>query len=76
MLPSLPEPPGIPALPVKPPPGRSCADPDRGGAGRQAPQRPPRVEGDAGYTVERSLTRGAAPPPQPGRADDFRWPRP
>lgn len=76
MLPSLPEPPGIPALPVKPAAGpvlpltRNEVAP--GGAlvtGR------PRVEGDAGYTLERSLTRGAAPPPQPGRADDFRWPR-
>ena len=74
MLPSLPEPPGIPALPVKPlagpvvPLGRAEVTP--GGAlisGR------PR-DGDASGTVERVLQRGAAPVPQPGRADDFKWP--
>ncbi|MDP4023483.1 DUF459 domain-containing protein [Methylobacterium sp. NEAU 140] len=74
MLPSLPEPPGVPALPVKPaagpvmPLGRAETSP--GGAlltGR------PR-EGDAYGTVERTLQRGNAPLPQPGRADDFRWP--
>ncbi|WP_298965440.1 SGNH family hydrolase [uncultured Methylobacterium sp.] len=76
MLPSLPEPPGIPALPVKPAAGpvlpltRTEVAP-----GAKLLSGRPRVEGDAGYTVERSLTRGAAPPPQPGRADDFRWPR-
>jgi hypothetical protein len=74
MLPSLPEPPGVPALPVKPaagpvvPLGRTEVSP--GGAlltGR------PR-DGDNLGTVERTLVRGAAPLPQPGRADDFRWP--
>lgn len=74
MLPSLPEPPGIPSLPVKPaagpvvPLGRTEISP--GGmlmTGRSA-------EGDATGTRERSLQRGAAPLPQPGRADDFRWP--
>ncbi|MEH3146490.1 MAG: DUF459 domain-containing protein [Methylobacterium frigidaeris] len=76
MLPSLPEPPGIPALPVKPAAGpvlpltRTEVAP-----GAKLLSGRPRVEGDAGYTVERSLTRGSAPPPQPGRADDFRWPR-
>ncbi|KMO38881.1 hypothetical protein VQ02_11135 [Methylobacterium variabile] len=76
MLPSLPEPPGIPALPVKPAAGpvvpltRNEVAP-----GGQLVTGRPRVDGDAGYTLERSLTRGAAPPPQPGRADDFRWPR-
>ncbi|WP_245298660.1 SGNH/GDSL hydrolase family protein [Methylobacterium platani] len=76
MLPSLPEPPGIPALPVKPAAGpvlpltRNEVAPN----GTLVNGRP-RVEGEAGYTLERSLTRGVAPPPQPGRADDFRWPR-
>ncbi|GJD51601.1 hypothetical protein OPKNFCMD_4356 [Methylobacterium crusticola] len=76
MLPSLPEPPGIPALPVKPAAGpvvpltRNEISP-----GGQLTSGRPRAEGDAGYTMERSLTRGAAPAPQPGRADDFRWPR-
>ena len=74
MLPSLPEPAGIPALPVKPAAGpvvpllRNETSP--GGAllsGR--PQ-----EGDSMGTVERTLQRGNAPAPQPGRADDFRWP--
>ncbi|AWN38618.1 SGNH/GDSL hydrolase family protein [Methylobacterium radiodurans] len=74
MLPSLPEPPGIPALPVKPaagpvvPLGRAEISP--GGAlisGR--PQ-----DGDPSGNVDRALQRGAAPLPQPGRADDFRWP--
>ncbi|WP_438344546.1 SGNH/GDSL hydrolase family protein [Methylorubrum populi] len=74
MLPSLPEPPGIPSLPVKPaagpvvPLGRTETSP--GGTlltGRSQ-------EGDATGTRERSLQRGAAPLPQPGRADDFRWP--
>jgi hypothetical protein len=74
MLPSLPEPPGVPALPVKPaagpvvPLGRAEVSP--GGAllsGR------PRDADNLG-TVERTLLRGNAPMPQPGRADDFRWP--
>lgn len=73
MLPSLPEPPGIPALPVKPaagpvvPLGRSEISP----GGVLMNGRPPE---DPTGTVERSLQRGAAPLPQPGRADDFRWP--
>lgn len=74
MLPSLPEPPGIPALPVKPaagpvvPLGRVETSP--GGtltSGRQP-------DGDPSGNVERTLQRGSAPLSQPGRADDFRWP--
>ncbi|WP_232631602.1 SGNH/GDSL hydrolase family protein [Methylobacterium sp. Leaf118] len=74
MLPSLPEPPGIPSLPVKPaagpvvPLGRAETSP----GGTLLTGRP--HEGDATGTRERSLQRGAAPLPQPGRADDFRWP--
>ena len=74
MLPSLPEPPGIPSLPVKPaagpvvPLGRAETSP----GGTLITGRP--QEGDATGTRERSLQRGAAPLPQPGRADDFRWP--
>ncbi len=74
MLPSLPEPPGIPTLPVKPaagpvvPLGRAEIAP----GGTLMTGRP--SEGDATGTRERSLQRGAAPLPQPGRADDFRWP--
>ena len=72
MLPSLPEPPGIPSLPVKPaagpvvPLGRAELSP----GGTLTSGRPR----DATGTAERSLQRGVAPLPQPGRADDFRWP--
>ena len=74
MLPSLPEPPGIPTLPVKPaagpvvPLGRAETSP----GGTLATGRP--REGDAAGTVERTLQRGTAPLSQPGRADDFKWP--
>ena len=74
MLPSLPEPEGIPALPVKPPAGpvvpliRMETSP----GGTLASGRP--LDGDTMGNVERTLQRGNAPAPQPGRADDFRWP--
>jgi uncharacterized protein len=74
MLPSLPEPPGIPALPVKPaagpviPLGRAEVTP----GGTLMSGRP--RDGDASGNVERVLQRGSAPMPQPGRADDFKWP--
>jgi hypothetical protein len=74
MLPSLPEPPGIPALPVKPlagpvvPLGRAEVTP----GGTLISGRP--RDADPSGTVERALVRGAAPLPQPGRADDFKWP--
>ena len=74
MLPSLPEPPGVPALPVKPvagpvvPLGRTEVSP----GGTLLTGRP--RESDNLGTVERTLVRGNAPMPQPGRADDFRWP--
>ncbi|GJE44202.1 SGNH/GDSL hydrolase family protein [Methylobacterium soli] len=74
MLPSLPEPPGIPALPVKPlagpvvPLGRAEISP--GGVLMSGRPR----DADTSGNVERALQRGAAPLPQPGRADDFRWP--
>ncbi len=74
MLPSLPEPPGVPALPVKPaagpvvPLGRAEISP----GGALASGRP--RDGDGLGTIERTLVRGNAPIPQPGRADDFRWP--
>jgi uncharacterized protein len=74
MLPSLPEPPGVPALPVKPaagpvvPLGRTEVSP----GGTLLTGRP--RDADNLGTVERTLLRGNAPMPQPGRADDFRWP--
>jgi hypothetical protein len=74
MLPSLPEPPGIPALPVKPAAGPvvplSRMEVSPGGTLLSGK---PRDTDNLG-TVERTLLRGNAPPPQPGRADDFRWP--
>ncbi|MDQ0441806.1 hypothetical protein QO016_001289 [Methylobacterium persicinum] len=74
MLPSLPEPAGIPALPVKPAAGPvvplSRSETSPGGA--LVTGRP--LDGDSMGTVERTLLRGNAPAPQPGRADDFRWP--
>ena len=74
MLPSLPEPPGIPSLPVKPAAGPvvPLGRPEISPGGTLLTGRP--HEGDATGTRERSLQRGAAPLPQPGRADDFRWP--
>ncbi|APT34311.1 hypothetical protein MCBMB27_05020 [Methylobacterium phyllosphaerae] len=74
MLPSLPEPPGVPALPVKPAAGPvvplSRMEVSPGGALLNGRPREPDNLG----TVERTLLRGNAPMPQPGRADDFRWP--
>lgn len=74
MLPSLPEPPGVPALPVKPAAGPvvplSRAEVSPGGTLLNGRPR----DADNFGTVERTLLRGNAPMPQPGRADDFRWP--
>ncbi|MDP4002305.1 DUF459 domain-containing protein [Methylobacterium sp. NEAU K] len=74
MLPSLPEPPGVPALPVKPAAGPVVplirAEVSPGGTLLSARPR----DSDNLGTVERTLVRGNAPLPQPGRADDFRWP--
>ncbi len=36
----------------------------------------PTLEGDTGAINRRALEAGLAPAPRPGRADDFRWPRP
>jgi hypothetical protein len=74
MLPSLPEPPGIPALPVKPAAGPvvPLSRPEVSPGGVLLSGRP--GEPDPSGAVERTLQRGAPPPPQPGRADDFRWP--
>lgn len=74
MLPSLPEPPGIPALPVKPLAGPviPLGRPETAPGGTLISGRP--RDGDTSGTVERVLQRGSAPVPQPGRADDFKWP--
>jgi uncharacterized protein len=34
----------------------------------------PRLDGDA-YLADRAFREGLPPPPKPGRADDFKWPR-
>lgn len=74
MLPSLPEPPGIPALPVKPLAGPvvPLVRPEISPGGTLISGRPREI--DPSGTIERALQRGAAPLPQPGRADDFKWP--
>lgn len=73
MLPSLPEPPGIPALPVKPAAGPvvplSRAEVSPGGTLMSGRPR----ESETSAALERTMVQGAAPAPQPGRADDFRW---
>ena len=33
-----------------------------------------RIDGDAAI-ADRALREGLVPPPKPGRADDFKWPR-
>jgi hypothetical protein len=35
----------------------------------------PKLNSDSTYTLQKALREGVAPPPRPGRADDFRWPR-
>ncbi|MHB2209482.1 SGNH/GDSL hydrolase family protein [Methylobacterium sp. CM6257] len=74
MLPSLPEPPGVPALPVKPAAGPvvPLSRPEISPGGVLLNGRP--RDSDNLGTAERTLLRGNAPLPQPGRADDFRWP--
>jgi uncharacterized protein len=37
---------------------------------------PPRLDPDTAHVVERALREGLPPPPKPGRADDFTWPKP
>ncbi|HYF52931.1 MAG TPA: DUF459 domain-containing protein [Salinarimonas sp.] len=36
----------------------------------------PALEGETGQISRRALEAGVAPTPRPGRADDFRWPKP
>jgi uncharacterized protein len=35
----------------------------------------PRLDPDTAHVVERTLRDGVPPPPKPGRADDFSWPK-
>jgi hypothetical protein len=75
-LPSLPEPPGAPVLPMKPIAGPvlPLTKPDVSPGGTLVSGRP-KLEGDAAHTVQKALREGVAPSPRPGRADDYRWPR-
>jgi uncharacterized protein len=75
-LPSLPEPAGLPSLPVKPIAGPvlPLTRPDVSPGGTLISGRP-RLDGDAAYTLQKTLREGVAPNPRAGRADDFRWPR-
>jgi hypothetical protein len=72
----LPEPSGTPPLQAKPVAGPVLPQtrPDVSPGGALASGRP-RVDNDAAYTLQKALREGVPPPPRPGRADDFRWPR-
>lgn len=74
-LPALPEPQGLPSLPAKPIAGPvlPLTKPETSPGGALLTGRP-RLDGDA-FLVDRALREGIAPPPKPGRADDFKWPR-
>jgi hypothetical protein len=74
-LPALPEPQGLPSLPMRPIAGPvlPLTKPDVSPGGALV-SGPPRLDGDA-YLVDRAFREGLAPPPKPGRADDFKWPR-
>jgi uncharacterized protein len=73
-LPALPEPQGLPSLPVRPVAGPvlPLTKPDTSPGGALASGRP-RLDGDA-YLVDRALREGLPVPPKPGRADEFKWP--
>jgi hypothetical protein len=74
-LPALPEPQGLPSLPTKPIAGPvlPLTKPDTSPGGALMTGRP-RLDGDA-YLADRAFREGLPPPPKPGRADDFKWPR-
>jgi hypothetical protein len=74
-LPALPEPQGLPSVATKPIAGPvlPLTKPDVSPGGALATGRP-RLEGDA-YLAGRAFREGVPPPPKPGRADDFKWPR-
>jgi hypothetical protein len=73
-LPALPEPQGLPSLPTKPVVGPvlPLTKPETSPGGALATGRPP-LDGD--YLADRAFREGLPPPPKPGRADDFKWPR-
>jgi uncharacterized protein len=75
-LPPPPELPGLPPLPSKPLAGPvlPLTKPDVSPGGTLVSARP-KLDGDAGYVVQKSLREGVAASPRPGRADDYRWPK-
>lgn len=75
-LPALPEPAGLPSLPVRPLSGPvlPLTRPDISPGAALANGRP-RPEGEGAANVERALRDGVPSSPRPGRADDFRWPK-
>lgn len=75
-LPALPEPQGLPSLPVRPLAGpvMPLTRPDVAPGGALVTG-PPKLDGDASYATEKALRDGLPPAPKPGRADDYRWPR-
>jgi hypothetical protein len=74
-LPALPEPQGLPSLPKKPLAGPvlPLTRPETSPGGALVSGKP-RLDGDA-YLADRAFREGLPPPPKPGRADDFKWPR-
>lgn len=77
---SVPDPSAAP-LPEAPVPARPAIGPvlpltrpDLAPGGTLVSERP-KFSGDSASSAQRALRDGIAPPPRPGRADDFRWPR-
>jgi hypothetical protein len=74
-LPALPELSGTPPLQAKPLAGPVLPlnKPDLSPGGKLVSDRP-RLDNDAGYTIQKAFRQGVVSNPRPGRADDFRWP--
>jgi hypothetical protein len=76
-LPAVPDPQSLPGLAPRPVAGPvlplNRVDVSPGGA---LASTPPRPNPDTAFVVERALRDGVSPPPAPGRADDFSWPKP
>jgi hypothetical protein len=74
-LPALPELPGTPPLQAKPLAGPvlPLTRPELSPGGVLLSSRP-RLDNDAGYTIQKAFRQGVVSSPHPGRADDFRWP--
>lgn len=77
MVMGVPEPAGVPSLPVKPAAGPilTLNSPPISAGGTLASARDPRVYSDAQAVIERVYGEGRVADFKPGRIDDFRWPR-